>query len=942
MFNDDIQEAQAQVQSQKQSVEATIDFDHAPDDIAVSVTSTASTDMKDNKNLNIEFFIELEALAHFLPYKLAHYFYPKKDGSKDTFEYGLITHDIEDHDDEEDYLKESGVGEFINELADDANLDDQSGNQSINSTAASASSSSKFLFDTCVLVSKESHNDRPLYIKLQHGGEQGYYKVTLVKKDYANNTGLMPFILMPIQKDEEFKGEENILVYEINYKPGVAKPVMDKKSISPKDLSNLISSNPCNRVHVLFRGTSNSAGWKRNITEKNAGNDSLYDEAKNIAQALIDALSCQEKTMELSISGHSLGGADAQNFFTALLVRMEAEYLAAQNKNESSLLYNKINSITLNHANTAPVSKSTIQHCSKSAKFFVETIKKTLNVNIIYCDGDIVQSLGGHLFAEDCDNKLFNIKMLKSSLPKNHLDHLADAISINPGLMLLPLIISVPVGAASLAKKGVVALRAHTRYIDPQTQKLEFYSNQDNAAIIKAELSIRSMPVKLAQYLKNMIKDSIFGESGIGDAANMICLSQFIFVDKERQRQMLNTISRLIELESIETIKPYAVTILSSNLGNVTVADILLYNDKNHESLGKILRSAHALNVNGLDEMLTYFKDKDKEKVMSEIIPIIIDQSDATQDNWFDIKILTKTFCNVDNNQKTIGDLLINTEKGKTALIKIAENCNVNLPEFTITYQEKKVLNVTFSVMTFLNASPIALSYDHFNRGNSNVQYIKDNALKKYNSLYVNVAKNSIQDVNELLNNNYVTSLSFYDNETLQTENILILAARLGNFDMFDHLIKTFNAKSVLLKNNPRGLGNAFNYLIKHLDKRKYPNTDTGRLYESIISLIESNNTAENKSIFTAKDSNNLTPIERIAIYSDIDVIVLLEMNNALHLFGVETQEQVIHLLRLSNDKTFIYALCHVANSQLGLEMDPSIYIGDYASATSRPSISRW
>ena len=80
------------------------------------------------------------------------------------------------------------------------------------------------------------------------------------------------------------------------------------------------------RVHTVFRGTADKASMIRDLEHGGAGQKSFYAE-KDLILSQIDAVIRQranewthqeELKIKLSISGHSLGGGDAQNCFAAI------------------------------------------------------------------------------------------------------------------------------------------------------------------------------------------------------------------------------------------------------------------------------------------------------------------------------------------------------------------------------------------------------------------------------------------------------------------------------------------------------------------------------------------------------------------------------------------------------------------------------------------------
>lgn len=866
-------------------------FLHAPNTIAPTKEGAGAS------NNDLEHFKKVEILAHFLPYKIAKFFYPNLDGSRELFEEDLDT----------------------SELLDD---DDQS----------------------AVMINYA----KPLILKLKNDKRFEYYKVTLIKENSMENTGLMPFFLTPL-KPEDFDKHAWLTVHEVEPKPNAVcggYHFLHHKEIEKETLTKEIAEYEHNKVHVLFRGTSDISGWSRNLLEKNAGNDTLFAASEQIGKKLVTVCNDVSGNVDLSISGHSLGGADAQNFFTALLLKMKTEHETSSSSSGKTQLHEMVSSITLNHVNTAPVTENTQKMCDEAAKYFVKNINKSIVVNIIYSDGDVVQSLGRNVFPTVIGNDLLQIKMLKASRLKSTTDKIADSMLATPVLFALPPIMSVPILGVSTVIKGRRALDAHTRYIDPDSQTLEFYDGTNNSKMIENELSIRSHPVRLSQYIKNSVINYVYGNEAVGDSTDVLGLEFFAQVNDETRKTMLTKLSSRLKVASDNTIETYAPLILASTIGNERVARILLNDDKHHESLINIILKLDILgNEDSFENLLPYFEfdgkgnrytdsDSCKEKFISSVLVKAIEMSNPDTKDWFDSNILSQKV-----NGSNVAAILASTKAGEIALYKITESVKKQLPSVKIVLKPETNLFGT-------TPAPITFSLNHFSRGDDAKAYVKKNS-NEFNQLYQVVTSGNEDEVKLLLERDDENK-SFYDCTSYPTDTILIQAARLHQFKIFNLIMKAYDEQesrkhSTFVKGirqaNPAKQGTAFNFLVSELNDPLIINDVCESIGLFMTSILKNNppgplaymSGGSVLHMIGAKDSSGYTPIERIAMSGQTQVLNKLnDYDNFLLVFGVTTEEKIKEILELTkkykyNDK-FVQLFCEIANKQLSLNLNPNDY----------------
>jgi hypothetical protein len=240
----------------------------------------------------------------------------------------------------------------------------------------------------------------------------------------ANYDPKIPLIVV----DEDGKTREYVATLIETENPAIIGHIL-----TPKD-----KENP--RVHVVFRGTACSASVVRDLELGGAGQKSFYEEKdlilSQIAAAIGERTNESDHKVKLSISGHSLGGGDAQNCFATLLdsmtrihgqKRFKETMLGRAAENIKSALtlrpegavINSVNSpflmvesLTLNHVNSAGVTHATAKRCKKSATY-LSKCGVGINVRALRVAGDGIQLTGQTNLLADIESKYAKVEVLK-------------------------------------------------------------------------------------------------------------------------------------------------------------------------------------------------------------------------------------------------------------------------------------------------------------------------------------------------------------------------------------------------------------------------------------------------------------------------------------------------------------------------------------------------
>ncbi|HSX19808.1 MAG TPA: hypothetical protein VLG38_01635, partial [Gammaproteobacteria bacterium] len=166
------------------------------------------------------------------------------------------------------------------------------------------------------------------------------------------------------------------------------------------------------RLHIVFRGTKNNPSVLRDVEKPAPGYISFSQNAPQILtqlQHILDGFRYKPSGVHLYISGHSLGGADAQ-YCTTEVIKALSTAVANGDTNSS---WHLIKALTLNHVNSAGVTNLTAAKCKYHANLLAQTSKPHIKLNILRVGGDGVQQSGESNILHDATPNIAQIALLK-------------------------------------------------------------------------------------------------------------------------------------------------------------------------------------------------------------------------------------------------------------------------------------------------------------------------------------------------------------------------------------------------------------------------------------------------------------------------------------------------------------------------------------------------
>jgi hypothetical protein len=220
---------------------------------------------------------------------------------------------------------------------------------------------------------KVSVNINPILVKDDDGVKREY----IVRQIKANHSGLVSFVLF--SKD---------------------------------------TANP--RVHVLFRGTHNTGSAKRDLETLGfgPGSTSFYankqEIIKSVRQVVAYKQSHSDIPVDLTVAGHSLGGADVKNFTASFL----EDIVKAPHAHPSP--FAKVKTLNIMHVNAAGVTDKTAKNCDRYLHSIRERkIPLQINQYIIHAGGDAVQQTGYTSIFADATKKQTDTYLLYADIGNN-------------------------------------------------------------------------------------------------------------------------------------------------------------------------------------------------------------------------------------------------------------------------------------------------------------------------------------------------------------------------------------------------------------------------------------------------------------------------------------------------------------------------------------------
>lgn len=170
---------------------------------------------------------------------------------------------------------------------------------------------------------------------------------------------------------------------------------------------------PC-KVRLTFQGTSSMMGWNRNFTGiGSAGINEFENDKASMVQQLDNALK-NIPNVDLSIIGHSLGGADSQNMMVEVMKYMNNEgpdYY--QNKLQN------VNNLQLCVFNSAGVRETTARESEEYANKLREK-NKGIDAYFSIIGGDIVQQVGEANILANMQPEVGSLHVVKTKTDKEN------------------------------------------------------------------------------------------------------------------------------------------------------------------------------------------------------------------------------------------------------------------------------------------------------------------------------------------------------------------------------------------------------------------------------------------------------------------------------------------------------------------------------------------
>lgn len=169
-----------------------------------------------------------------------------------------------------------------------------------------------------------------------------------------------------------------------------------------------------NRLHLAFRGTKDIPACLRDLERRGPGHESFFGNRDTILENICATIHqyYASDPVHLIVSGHSLGGADAENTVTSVL-QVKAQ-LAYNNRLFAAFEeLNNIDTITLNAVNSAGISAVKATEAKMDADFLANDRNLKIDATYILTDGDVVPQSGqAHVFA-NCDYSTAKINLIK-------------------------------------------------------------------------------------------------------------------------------------------------------------------------------------------------------------------------------------------------------------------------------------------------------------------------------------------------------------------------------------------------------------------------------------------------------------------------------------------------------------------------------------------------
>ena len=246
------------------------------------------------------------------------------------------------------------------------------------------------------------------------------------------------------------------------------------------------ATNQNSRIHIVFAGTLNESGLERDLEYGGAGQESFMLEREGLLQQINDMVATvyarTKQKIKLSISGHSLGGSDAQNC-AALVIKALAHNLddsrhvcvyAHKFRPEYRAQLVNIESIDIAHLNSSGVAEVVAQECTFDASFLAKYANVVINLHALRVKDDAIHFTGQARILANVASNVANVEVLYISF--------AQKIVYNPLNLLRTLGATLlqSLYAVSNFKDSIALAHCSFHFSDDGDNEIFTYHNNSN------------------------------------------------------------------------------------------------------------------------------------------------------------------------------------------------------------------------------------------------------------------------------------------------------------------------------------------------------------------------------------------------------------------------------------------------------------------------------
>lgn len=305
--------------------------------------------------------------------------------------------------------------------------------------------------------------------------------------------------------------------------------------IVPYLLTPLDVNNP--RMHLVFRGSKDAPAWCRSTETPAPGYASFYQERDLLISELHNALEYNDVN-HLTISGHSLGGSDAQTCAAEVMHAIMEMHQDLEKASKYNFL-TKIKKLTINHVNSAGIANSVAETSSIAAAYVSKYRLLDINVMCVLTAGDAVQQTGQSHILSNVESNIAMVELVKLS---SEFEGVFNKKYLAAAAMTLPVTYTIATGYAIVTLYA--AYNAHKlRFCetkDFKEQVYRFYNNttESGREKISSKLSKHPLDNSVAGkviYMFHMLQERFTRTQRIR------AQEAFVWVDKEESEPPVAT-----------------------------------------------------------------------------------------------------------------------------------------------------------------------------------------------------------------------------------------------------------------------------------------------------------------------------------------------------------------------------------------------------------------